>query len=899
MKNILNVRTWALVVSGLITLSFRSSLSTAGELQKLLEKSKAFAELPMMTHTPDFRLEPFEPVQHREEAKGKQWWYICDGDGRVGLITTWLNHVELFRFSPDVDKGAKYEIPEIYHWANLIGARLPLHMVAYHAQVPRMTSSKLIFTRELGDCLEFKTEQIHEGDYRGTTEYRLVWDQRLGYALYCTSHFVMSEPKEIEFSNLLAGGVAESRDDHKRWQKTVRGRLPDGRISFVYHNPANIPVDEVQSGGFVGFATEDEMNPLVEMIDTSGPVFFATCSEWYDQHIVMKAPRAKEGDRLYHLRARYRLLSVPGPVARELEAVAVDRYKAAGDSHLTGFLQNAVNDFETAVPHGRMYNGPIWQHIGASEGPAHSGKRSIAVGGPGPGRVKAASPIGGGPPIYGESDIYKAPMPQRPWWVMVDGRNLVNYGYFSYLKTSQFPNQSSGALKRCTPDGFAWRNGYLYVRLPGGADPSTADIEFSCPTGGHTSTEPEFAEEIRWAPDSGFDVPGVGHLFSRTLANITVKADHVVIEGLRLHMGVGAAVVVHGNEVTVRDCHMSGTHMGICQPDSVSLPPHETPGERPITPSNRTSRGLTVEYCEFSGAPGYESCKKGFWGGLYAANTSAVFMNYGGPRSIVRHNWVYDSSQDHLQPRGNGTRSPEDASEIAYNLIQNCGDDPIEFDSASPMNLRVHHNVVLEGLCMLSVCPVMGGGLTVDHNIFYNSPENGRKGPWLKLGTPWGKGLPTRGMRLVHNTVVQPRGVFQWFGKDQRYEDNVLENNIIYVIGSQSWGVPDFPLSHHNLYCGPKTEPQHLPELIHAEQPFVSLKPIDFHLRPDSAAVDAGTAGKNYHHEARGKAPDLGAIELGDTWQFPRPGPRWATGDEIPNRPTIPASLPRKWVGLE
>ena len=77
------------------------------------------------------------------------------------------------------------------------------------------------------------------------------------------------------------------------------------------------------------------------------------------------------------------------------------------------------------------------------------------------------------------------------------------------------------------------------------------------------------------------------------------------------------------------------------------------------------------------------------------------------------------------------------------------------------------------------------------------------------------------------------------------------------------------------------------------------MKPMDFGLRADSPAVDAGTAGKEYHHKPRGKAPDLGAIELGDTWRFPRPGPRWAKGSEIANRPAIPASLPRKWVGLE
>ena len=499
-----------------------------------------------------------------------------------------------------------------------------------------------------------------------------------------------------------------------------------------------------------------------------------------------------------------------------------------------------------------------------------------------------------------EGDLYKAAAGHRVWWVMIGSRNLVNYGNLSYLTQFQFPNQSGGGLKRCVPEGFAWQDGTLYVRLEKKANPNDAAIEISRLTGGHTSAEPEFAKRIHWAPDTGFDVPGTGHLFCETLGLITVKADNVVIEGLRLHMGVGSAVIVHGNDVTVRDCYITGSHIGIYQPDVVKLPPHESPGHRPIGRSNRIARGLTVEYCEYNASPGYRLCRRGFWGGLYAANISGVFMNFGGPRSIVRHNWVYDSSQDHLQPRGNGTSSPADASEIAYNLIQNCADDPIEFDSATPMNLRVHHNVILDGMCLLSLCPVMGGGLTVDHNIFYNSPENGiRNCPWLKLGTPWGKGLPTRDVRLIHNTVVQPHGVFQWFAKDIGYENNVMENNILYVAKSQDWGVADFPLSRHNLYCGPKIDPKHIPEIIHGDQPFASMKPMDFNLRPDSAAVDAGAAGKDYHHKARGKAPDLGAIELGETWKFPRPGPRWAKGNEIPNRPKIPASLPPKWVGLE
>jgi len=108
-----------------------------------------------------------------------------------------VNHIELFRFSPEVANGAKYEIPPIYHWANLIGARPPLEMCGYHSPVPPVESFKLTFAKDKGDSLEFKSEQTHKGGYRGGTEFRLAW-----------------------------------------------------------HNPVNTPVDHVEAGGFVGFVTE-------------------------------------------------------------------------------------------------------------------------------------------------------------------------------------------------------------------------------------------------------------------------------------------------------------------------------------------------------------------------------------------------------------------------------------------------------------------------------------------------------------------------------------------------------------------------------------------------------------------------------------------------------------------
>ena len=76
---------------------------------------------------------------------------------------------------------------------------------------------------------------------------------------------------------------------------------------------------------------------------------------------------------------------------------------------------------------------------------------------------------------------------------------------------------------------------------------------------------------------------------------------------------------------------------------------------------------------------------------------------------------------------------------------------------------------------------------------------------------------------------------------------------------------------------------------------------VDFGLKPNSPAVDAGAPGTDVkcHHTAGGRASDLGAIELGETWKFPRPGPRWAVGKKTPWRPELPPSLHPRWVGLD
>lgn len=365
-------------------------------LHQFLKKSKAYAALPAMPHIPQFSLEPLAPAAH---AAGSEWWYIRDGNERVGLIQTWIKEIEMFRFFPAGDgKGEAYPIPEVYHWANLIGSRLQMYGTML---LPPLTSFTLSWIRNQGEALEFRVEHAHEGDIRGASHYRLSWDPSLGYVWQGDSRYTMPEPAEIEFSNLFAAGISESREDRKRWQKTIR-MLADGRIAFVYHNPLNVPVDDIHAGGFVGFVAEEEANPFVEFNESSSPVSIITCTQWYDQHIVMKPPRTKEADGLYHARARYRFLSLPGPVARELEAAAVPDTTDRKPKGL-GFLLNRTNDFEQLIPPDQVYNGGLWLHATRSDEQAHSGAYSLKVVGQGAGQETSAAPIACGPAVVGES----------------------------------------------------------------------------------------------------------------------------------------------------------------------------------------------------------------------------------------------------------------------------------------------------------------------------------------------------------------------------------------------------------------------------------------------------------------------------------------------------------------
>ena len=362
-------------------------------LQTFIENARCYASLPRFAHQPDFRI---VPVQDR--LRRNTFFWIMDGKQKIGVLNLSFGEIEMLRFFPPA-AGAPvdYDMPATYHWSTLRGARLTI--------VPQGTWSNRGTmewnTDDGGGTLHLRYTEAFQGNTRMTHTFTLRFDPVLGYVLDCDFEMQQDSPARFEYANLLPGHVADSRDASKRYQKCIWTRQ-DGEVCFMYQNPlsmmhaAGAAWAEMPDGGFLGFVTERDMNPFVEILQSTPGTAMVTCSVWYDQHFFGLPPREKAADGLYHMGATYRLLSLPLPLAKELEDAAGTMLPADRNAGTIGFRQGIINDFETPVPADTLYNGCIWGH-GASwdRSIGHSGTHSIRIRG-----GAEAQPKHGGTPIH-------------------------------------------------------------------------------------------------------------------------------------------------------------------------------------------------------------------------------------------------------------------------------------------------------------------------------------------------------------------------------------------------------------------------------------------------------------------------------------------------------------------
>jgi len=240
------------------------------------------------------------------------------------------------------------------------------------------------------------------------------------------------------------------------------------------------------------------------------------------------------------------------------------------------------------------------------------------------------------------------------------------------------------------------------------------------------------------------------------------------------------------------------------------------------------------------------------------------------------------------------TRGPAYAIDFYNNDLRMARDDALELDY-STHNVRAFRNRITNCFMGISTQPLFGGPAYIIRNVMYNL---GADASPLRLHNE------PSGVIILHNTILKAGQALQSSGKGMR---NVLmRNNLFFGRDRYSMEFCDARFDGNTDYDGfYKTEDpdrfvkwknvkyRTLAELAAATgnekhgvlvgldifasaigwpNPDDPVEPADLRLRAGSAAVDAGTVLPNVNDRFRGRAPDLGAYEVGD--DLPVYGPR-------------------------
>jgi hypothetical protein len=274
------------------------------------------------------------------------------------------------------------------------------------------------------------------------------------------------------------------------------------------------------------------------------------------------------------------------------------------------------------------------------------------------------------------------------------------------------------------------------------------------------------------------------------------------------------------------------------------------------------------------------------------------------------------------------------ASSIDFyrNDIFNMGDNCIEGDGGAH-NIRVFENRCFNtAAASLSAQPIFGGPIYFYRNLVYNAPSGG---PLKFADTPTGvliynntfvggdtsPGGPVANAHLRNNLFLgtgAQRPVFQ-IDTTTNYSDSDYNGFSVNAGGADfAWNSPpsdiaaDFDFTHkltvrrfkslkefvaatgqdrHSVTVDYKTFVNVVRPELSDPQRLYNPEDMDFRLRPKSAAVDAGVPLSTINDSYAGKAPDLGAYELGQV--LPDYGPR----ELPPGMMDVGAFGYRSWVG--
>ena len=267
--------------------------------------------------------------------------------------------------------------------------------------------------------------------------------------------------------------------------------------------------------------------------------------------------------------------------------------------------------------------------------------------------------------------------------------------------------------------------------------------------------------------------------------------------------------------------------------------------------------------------------------------------------NVIRYNDIW-STEDHGFNDGIGggsnfsrEGSPCRDSDIYGNFIRNCWDDAIESEGAN-MNVRIWGNYLDHFYNGVATACVSRGPIYIFRNVWAESRYTHRNpvgGACIKTGERDDLGGGRR--YVLHNTALQPRGVFTAFSAHVN-PNCVTRNNIFDCRGALATKLEKPPASDYDydFFNGSDRGTAREAHGVRGKVAYLATSRLEFFPAPRVAVVtygliatdmgagekrnitdpvvsapnpviDAGEVLPNFNDDFTGKAPDLGAFEAG------------------------------------
>jgi len=183
--------------------------------------------------------------------------------------------------------------------------------------------------------------------------------------------------QEMCIRDRMMGRALASRPENVRWTHSI-WEDPNGKLKRLVHSNALFMATDYFStgngewrskngpyhGAWIAYAANKTFNPAVLIHETNAPVFFATCSQLFDEHIYWdKAGLDQIDDGFFHFSMRTELVDLGAKLARDFLKKAEDPRRPKKwdfEKAALPFRMDKVNSFEKPLDPWKPEDCPIF-----------------------------------------------------------------------------------------------------------------------------------------------------------------------------------------------------------------------------------------------------------------------------------------------------------------------------------------------------------------------------------------------------------------------------------------------------------------------------------------------------------------------------------------------------------